>query len=81
MNIASLLIQAHSALRAVDASDTTQPQINRTLDEISAAIAEIERFAVAHRIQLGACGPDIARIEAARRTAAASFSQAERHRP
>lgn len=36
---------AHTALRMVDASDTTAPQTDRTLDAVSAAVAEIERAA------------------------------------
>jgi hypothetical protein len=33
---------AHTALRMVDASDTTQPQPARTLDAVSEAVALVE---------------------------------------
>ncbi len=36
---------AHTALRMVDASDTTAPQTAATLDAVSDAVAQVERAA------------------------------------
>jgi hypothetical protein len=41
----SVLDQVHTALRQVDASDTTQPPTDATLDAVSAAVAAVENFA------------------------------------
>lgn len=40
----NLVARAHSALRGIDASDTTKPPTQRELDAVSDAIAALEEF-------------------------------------
>lgn len=43
--ICAALDAAHCALRAVDASDTTKPQTDATLDRVAVAVDTVEQMA------------------------------------